>query len=316
VLVGGDRLDVAALVGLEPVADELDLLDAAVAADLDGGDAEAQNDPSRLAGGLSRGVLTEHLEIPLRVRVAFERGLARGVELEICRVDDHVGTGELAELDQLGVRERGLGGAAARNHDDLADAGVADRLDRGVGGVGRRELLGRQREHPGDVDGDVAGADHDRALAGEVELEPVVVGVAVVPGDELGGGPGAGQVLAGDVHAPVGLGADGVDDRVVEAGEVGVVEVAAGLDVADEAEAGPLRDLLERARDGLDLRVVGRDAEPDEAPRGRQPLDHVDLDGLLGTEERAGRVEAGGAGADDGDAQRPLVSVRAHRSGS
>ena len=73
-----------------------------------------------------------------------------------------------------------------------------------------------QREHPRDVDRDVAVPDHDRALAGEVELEVLEVGVAVVPGDELGRGPRAGQVLARDPEPPVGLRADRVDDRVVE----------------------------------------------------------------------------------------------------
>ena len=106
----------------------------------------------------------------------------------------------------------------------------------------------------------------------------LVVGMAVVPGDELEGRPRAGQVLARDPEPPVGLRADGVDDGVVEAREVFVVQVAADLDVAEEAEARLVGDPLERARDRLQLRVVGRDAEPDEPPRGRQPLDHVDLD--------------------------------------
>ena len=42
------------------------------------------------------------------------------------------------------------------------------------------------------------------------------VGMAVVPGDENGGGPRARQVLAGDLEPPVGLRADRVDDGVVE----------------------------------------------------------------------------------------------------
>jgi hypothetical protein len=53
----------------------------------------------------------------------------------------------------------------------------------------------------------------------------------------------------------------------------------AELDVAEEAEARPLRRPLERARDLFQLRVVGRHAEPHEAPRRRQALDHVHLDG-------------------------------------
>ena len=67
-----------------------------------------------------------------------------------------------------------------------------------VGGVGGRDLVGVQHEHPRDVDRDVAVADHDRARGAEVELVVGVVGVAVVPGDELGGAVRAGPVLARD----------------------------------------------------------------------------------------------------------------------
>ena len=145
----------------------------------------------------------------------------------------------------------------------------------------------------------------DDALVREVELEVLVVRVAVVPGDELGGRPRARQVLAGDAEPPVGLGADRVDDGVVERGELLVRDVAADLDVAEEAESRARGDLLEGTRDGLELGVVGSDAEPDEPPRRRQPLDHVDLDRrILAREQRGRRVERGRAGADDGDAQR------------
>ena len=96
----------------------------------------------------------------------------------------------------------------------------------------------REREHPRDVERDVPDPDHDRPLDVEVELELLEIGMAVVPGDELRGRPRAGQVLAGDAEPAVGLRADGVDDGVVQAHEVLVVEVAADLDVAEEAEAG------------------------------------------------------------------------------
>ena len=86
------------------------------------------------------------------------------------RVDDDVGLGHLAELAHLGVGEGGLGGPAAAEHDDLLDPALGERLDRVVGGVGALQLLARQGEHAGDVGGDVAVADHDHALAGEVEL--------------------------------------------------------------------------------------------------------------------------------------------------
>ena len=80
-------------------------------------------------------------------------------------IDDHVGALELAELEQFRVRERGLRRSAATEQDDFLDCGVAEGLDRVVGGVGRRDLVGVEHEHAGDVDRDVAVADHDGALA-------------------------------------------------------------------------------------------------------------------------------------------------------
>ena len=206
--------------------------------------------------------------------------------------------------------------SAAAEHDDLLQPRAADRLDRRVRCVRGCELLRSQRQHARDVEGDVSVPDHDRALDVEVEREVLVVGMAVVPGDELGRGPRTREVLAGDGEPPVALRADGVDHGVVEADEVGVVEVAADLDVADEAEPRTVGDLLERARDALQLRVVGRDPEPDEPPRRRQPLDHVHLDGLLGSEQRAGGVEAGRPRADHGDAQGTSAHGADARRGS
>ena len=135
-----------------------------------------------------------------------------------------------------------------------------------------------QREHPGHVERHISVPDHDHPLDRDVEMELLVVGMAVVPGDELGGRPRARQVLARNPQPAVGLGADGVDDGVVETHEVGVVKVAADLDVAEKAEARPLGDPLEGTRHRLQLRMVGSDAEPDEAPRRRQALDQVHLE--------------------------------------
>ena len=143
----------------------------------------------------------------------------------------------------------------------------------------------------------------------EVEVELRVVRVAVVPGDELGRGMAAGEILAVDPEAAVPRGPDRVEDRVVRGRELLVADVGADLDVAVEAEAGHPRRPLEHTGHRLDLRMVRRDAEADESPRGRQPVEHVDLDDrILAAQQLARRVEARRAGADDRDAQRPLGS--------
>ena len=260
---------------------------------------------ARLARRGAGGVVAEVGDVSLDGRRrGLELGCARRVQLEVGRIDDDVGACELAQLADLDRRPCRLYRPAAADDENLADAGAVDRLDRGVGGVGRRQLLGRQGEHARDVERDVPVSDHHRALVRKVELELLVVGMAVVPGDEFGCGPGAGQILAGDPELPVGLGADGVDDCVVEPAQFLVRDVLADLDVAEEAEARLRRRLLEGARDGLDVRMVGRDAETHETPGRRQPLEQVDLDREIAPEQRRGGVEPGRPGADDGNAER------------
>ena len=172
----------------------------------------------------------------------------------------------------------------------------------------------RQREHARDVERDVPVADDHGALVREVEREVLEVGVAVVPGHELGRGPRARQIFTRNPQPLVRLRADGVEDRVVERGELVVTDVASDLDVAEEAEARTRRDLLERARHGLQLRMVRCDAEPYEPPGGRQALDHVHLDRrILAREEGAGGVERGWPRADDGDAQHASILERRGR---
>jgi len=73
-----------------------------------------------------------------------------------------------------------------------------------VGGVGGRELLGGEDEHPRYVHRDVAVADHDGALARhQVHLEIGVVRVAVVPADELRRRVRAVEVFARDAQRPI-----------------------------------------------------------------------------------------------------------------
>ena len=268
--------------------------------------------------GLARGELAQDLEVALHeVRRPLELGVARRIELELGRVDDDVRARQLAHLAELGGRPRRLHRPAAPEDDDLADPRADDRLDRRVRRVGRRELLLRQSQHARDVERDVPVADHDRALRREIEPELLEVRVAVVPGDELGRGPRPRKILARDPEPPVGLRADRVDHRVVPFGELRLRDVAADLDVPDEAEAGSRGDLLERPRDRLQLRMVGRHAEPDEPPRRRQPLDHVHLRArILAREQVPSRVEGRRAGADHGDAKCPAGAVVAHVSPS
>src|SRR5947209_7621734 len=164
-----------------------------------------------------------------------------------------------------------------------------------------RKLAGLEHEHARDIDGDVAVADHNRPGASEVE--PGVGGrrMAVVPGDEAGGGIRAGAVLAGNRQAIVVRRSDGVDDGVVVLEQLGTRDVGPKLDAAEEAKAGLGRRLLVHARDRLDLWMVGRDARPDQAEGGGQRVEQVDLEARL--EQLVGGIKARRSRADDDGAQ-------------
>ncbi len=215
-----------------------------------------------------------------------------------------VGLGHLAQLADLGIGEGGLGGPAAAEHEDLLHGAVGQGVDRVLGGVGDLQLLAGEGEHPGDVGGDVAVADHHHPLAAEVEFAVGEVGVGVVPVDELGGRVAAGQVLALDPEVAIDAGPIGEEDGVIALLELGDGDVAADLDVAEEAELRPGGGLLVDPDHRLDLRVVGGDPGADQPVGGRKPVEHVDLDrGALVLEQVLGRVEARRPRADDGDAQ-------------
>ena len=60
------------------------------------------------------------------------------------------------------------------------------------------KLFVRHQQHPRHVQRDVAVADDHRTLGRQIERVAGVVGMAVVPGDEVGGRMTARSVLAGD----------------------------------------------------------------------------------------------------------------------
>ena len=311
-LAGRDRADLAALVGDERVADDLDRLDLPVAEDRDRRDENRSTSRRGLPSGTRAAYSREQVDVAARGRAVLgERGLARRVEHEVGRIDDDVGAGELAELLQLRVRERRLRRPAAAEHHDLAEPGADDRLDRGVGRVGRRELLGVSASIRATS---TATLPFPTTIARSPERSNsrlLEVGMAVVPGDEGGRGPRAGQVLAGDAHPPVGLGADRVDDRVVERSS------SAGL------TSWPTSTLPKKRKPGS-FAVFSNTRETalisgwsGATPRRTSPHG-VGSRSIRSTsaprgEQRRGSVEPGRAGADHGDAQlcrSPRVSQR------
>jgi len=191
----------------ELVADQLDGAEVAapIRGERGGREQKAQHHALAVPGGSALGVGAQDLHVaPARGVLLGLRVGHRERALELLRVHDHVGVGELAELQQLGVREGCLGGAAAADHHDLRDPALGEHLECVVSCVRGRELGGREHEHARHVDRHVAVSDDDRALCRQqVDLEVGVVGMAVVPADELRRSVRPGEVFAGDPQRPI-----------------------------------------------------------------------------------------------------------------
>ena len=241
--------------------------------------------------------------------IGFAMGTGGGVVVVVKfgRFHHHGDPLHLLHLPQLQGGELGPGGPAAADHRHGPRGGGAEAGADVLGNVGGLQLLGGAHEHPRDVQGHVADPHHGGALGGEVPLG-VGVGVAVVPGHELGRPVGAGEVLAGDAHRAVREGAGGEDDGVVVATDVLEGDVGAEMHVAEEADARVLADLPQVIGDALDARVVGRDAVAQEAERHGQRVEQVHHHLLLvlvgpGQQGVAGE-HSGRARTDHGDAER------------
>ena len=281
-----------------------------VAEDLDRRGEEAQHQPLALAARRARGVFGDDLDVAPYSDVgliALEERAAQLVELDVGRVDDDVGVWSSPSSRSSGFVYAACAGPRRPSTTISSIRLCGERLERVIGDVGRAQLVVGQREHPRNVERDVAVADHDRARAAEVKLTIAVVRMAVVPGDELRRGVASGQLLAGDPEPPVGRRADRVQHRMVVRGELLVTHVQADLDVPVEAKARQRSRLLIHTRDGLDVRVIGRDARAHQPPRRGQALEHLDLHRQLRRlQQLLGRIEPRRPRADDRDPQRIL----------
>ena len=185
---------------------------------------------------------------------------------------------------------------------DIGDRVLGQRLGDVGGDLGAQHVGGVLGQDAGDVEGHVADADHSDLL-GLQRPGARVVGVAVVPGHEVRGAVGLGQADAGDRQGRVPVGARGDDDRVVVVAQILNGDVAADLDIAQQADIPALEDLVQGDDDLLDARVVGGDPVADQ-PVGRgEALEQVDAHLEPRLRQDVGRVDSSGAGADDGNVE-------------
>ena len=149
----------------------------------------------------------------------------------------------------------------------------------------------------GGVDGGVAAADHDDAAA---DGQSGFVGRLAEPGDEGDGVLHAGQGFAGNAGLVGGGLAEGEEDGVVVAAQGGEVQGFAEALVVVEGNTAEAEDEGYFAGGEVVRQFVRGDAVFVEAAGFGFGVEHVRL--VAEAREGVGAGEAGGAGADDGDA--------------
>src|SRR5579864_85375 len=152
-------------------------------------------------------------------------------------------------------------------------------------------------------------ADDDGLLRIEIEPEMPEVRMTVVPGHEIAGVMAAQESFAGDIHHPADRGSGGQDDGVIAGSQRSHRDALADLDAAKKAKARHLRDTVEYARHLLQLRMVRRDTEADQAVRHGQTFEHVDVNGLPRSQHGLRGIEAARPSAHDRDAIATLRTL-------
>ena len=145
----------------------------------------------------------------------------------------------------------------------------------------------------------------------QVELELAVVRVAVVPGDELGGGPASGQVLARDPERLVGLGAGRVDHGVVVAASAPACEMSTPTSTFPKKRQP--RPSVSRSNVSSSRLISwwSGATPPRRSPQGVGSRSKRSISTSPRAPQQAvGRERPGGPGADDRDAAGPASGGR------
>ena len=274
---------------------------------------ETNGQAAPLALRPARGKFLQHRHLAAcgAVGTAVKSRLAEVIQDDFIGANNQIGARQLTQLPQFGVGESRLRRAAPPQHGNLLDAAFPQRLQRIVGDVRLGEFLRRSTQNAGDVNRDVADAHNGDAFARKVECQVAVVGVAVVPGDEVRSRMAAYEILARNVHAVVRGSAGREDDLVVEFPQVVEAQVGPVFHVAVVAESRIGSDLVVGCRHRLDLLMVRRHAAAHQPVWRWQPLKHVDLyDQIFLVQQVFGDVKAARACPHNGHPQRRRSRTR------
>ena len=260
------------------------------------------------SGGNPGGPLLDDLDIARHRLVGANHLIARCIEGKVRGIDDDVGIEQFAELTQFLRREGRLSRTPTSEEVNIGDRRRPECVEHMLRHVRLIELANSLGEHPCHVDCDIAHADHGNG--GGRRDEPLIRGaigirVPAVPGDEVGRGDAAVEVLPLDLESAVTRRAIREDHCIEVLVELSERDVHPHLEVADESDPGLVENLVEGVANRSDAQVVRGHPISDEPERHGQAVDDVDGHVEVGlARKRVCRIHAGWTRTDHRDAQR------------
>ena len=228
------------------------------------------------------------------------------LDVDLGGVDLDVDAGHLPQLAQLGVGERGLRRTATAEQDTSCTC-AAQRVERVVGDVGATQLVGvEQRIRATSIATLPLPITTARSADRSKSRRPLRGGRCTRPRSGSRGRSRGGPRRGCRAGCP-----SACRSRRRPRGSARAArerDVLAQRDPAEERKPGLRGGLLVHARDGLDVRVIGCDAGADETEGRRQRVEQIY--GEARRQQLVGGVEAGRAGADDGDPHALHASER------
>ena len=150
---------------------------------------------------------------------------------------------------------------------------LAQLLQRMVGDIGFQQRIRGQDQHACHIHRDVA--DHDGPLTGEVDGQIAIVRVPIIPANKRGGRKGIGQIFTRDAHPSISLGANRIDDLIVELLELLMMDINTIGDVPEETDAWIRKDFIKDADHRLDGLVIGCNTVTDQSERGGEAIEQI-----------------------------------------
>ena len=177
-----------------------------------------------------------------------------------------------------------------------------------LGNFGDEQIIGVLREHTRNIQRHVAVTKHRDFL--RVQRPGArVIGVTVIPRDEIGGTIGTIQVDALNGQGRVMNSAGREDNGVVVLAQIGKVQILTVFDIAEESNITAVKHLVQGGNNALNTRVIGRHTVTNQPEGSGVTIKNVDrnLNGsrayFLRFGDEVSGVNASGACANNSDAQ-------------